>query len=142
MSLDAAIYAKVTSVATATIGTRMYPSIIPAKTRVGGVMINTPMPAVTYQRISTVPFRSHDGPSGLVRARFEIVAWADTNVAAKGLADVIRVGLDCIGWTTGGDVVQVAWVDGEMLVYEDNTTTDEPRYGVAMEFLFLHNETT
>lgn len=135
MSLDAALYSKLTGTAgiTAVIGTRMYPSIIPQ---------GATLPAITYQRISTVEFTSHDGPSGLVRARYEIIAWAETNAAALSLAALVRIALDCLGWTQSSDTVQVGFRETEELVYEDGTDTDRPRYGVAQQFVFLHNEAT
>lgn len=135
MSLDSAIYGKLTGTAGISnlVSTRVYPVLAPA---------GASMPAITYQRISTVEYTSHDGPSGLVRARYEIVAWSSTNVAARTLADLIRVTLDCTAWVQSSDTVQHGWRDSEELVYDDGTDADRPRFGVSMQFVFLHNEAT
>ena len=42
------------------------------------------------------------GPSGAVRPRFQIEAWAETYSAAKGLANLIRAALDGKEYTEDG----------------------------------------
>lgn len=70
---------------TALVGTRIYPMLIPQ---------GAAMPAVTYQRISTVRPGSLRGPVGQADPRIQVNSWADTYGTAKALADQVRRSLD------------------------------------------------
>jgi Protein of unknown function (DUF3168) len=76
---------------TALVGSRIYPMVIPQ-----GVV----MPAIAYQRISTVRPGSLRGPSGIADPRLQVNCWADTYGTAKTVAEEVRQSLD--GWDVNG----------------------------------------
>lgn len=63
----------------ASVGTRVYPGRLPQ---------GATMPAITYNRISTVRDASHSG-AGLAWARFQLDCWAETYGAADTLATAV-----------------------------------------------------
>jgi len=64
----------------ALVGTRIYPLLIP---------LDATLPAVAYQRISGPFEAAHDGPTGLVRARMQIMCVGETYAAARGVTMAI-----------------------------------------------------
>lgn len=69
------------SAVSALVGTRIYPLVMPQD----GLL-----PAVVYQRVSTVPITSLDGDSGLDAVRMQSSCWATTYLGARILADAVR----------------------------------------------------
>lgn len=63
------------------VSTRIYPLIAPQ---------DSAMPAVVYQRVSTVPVNSLAGDSGLDAVRIQISCWASTYAGAKSLAVAVK----------------------------------------------------
>lgn len=59
-------------------------------------------PLIVMQRVTGNRIHHLGGPSGAVRPRFQIEAWAETYAAAKGLANLIRAALDGKEHTQGG----------------------------------------
>ena len=53
-----------------------------------------PLPALVYQRVSTVPENSLDGFSGLDAVRLQFSCYAKTLIEAKELAVLLRAALD------------------------------------------------
>ena len=51
-------------------------------------------PLIVIQRVTGSRVHHLSGPSGAVRPRFQIEAWAETYSAAKALANLIRKALD------------------------------------------------
>ena len=49
-----------------------------------------PLPAVVYQRVSTVPVTSLDGDSGVDAVRIQVSCWAETYSGARALASAVR----------------------------------------------------
>jgi len=72
---------------TSIIADRLYPVLLPDE---------SPLPAVTYQVISTTPLYALDGRINLTRYRIQIDVWAawPNYAQAKTLAEAIRVVLD------------------------------------------------
>lgn len=68
----------------ALIGDRCYPVELPQGATV---------PAVTYQRVFGTEGITHDGPSGLGRARLQLDCWADTYSEAVGVSHAITSAL-------------------------------------------------
>ena len=77
------------------VGSRIYRGIRPQ---------GTPLPAITFQRISTTPVNSAEGQGSTIFARFQIDCWAATQSFCRDLADAVRgngsTGLG--GWTRLG----------------------------------------
>ncbi len=65
----------------ALIGERVYPLVLPQ---------GAALPAITYQRISSVRESSHEGPSGLAHPRFQLNCWSGTYAGARAMADAVR----------------------------------------------------
>ena len=55
-------------------------------------------PAITYQRIASVPVNSLAGSSGLDRVRMQIDCWAGTYQAAAELAEAVRTLMAAAGF--------------------------------------------
>lgn len=87
MTIEEALYSYLSTYAglTASVGTRIYPNVIPS---------DASLPAVAYQRISTARVRSHEGPSNLSHTRIQFTCVADSYSAVKSVADQIRAALD------------------------------------------------
>lgn len=73
------------SAVTDLISTRLYPLIVPQ---------DADLPAVAYQRITGAPAHSHEGPSGLARARIQLTIVAASYSEAKAVAEAVRQALD------------------------------------------------
>lgn len=91
-------------------GTRIYPLILPA---------DPVLPCITYQRISTVPQYTMDGPTGFITARVQIDLWADSYSSAKALASAVQAVLDGFtGTLSNGVLVLDIRIDGALDAYE------------------------
>jgi len=62
------------------------------------------LPAITAQRISTVPFHTHQGPAGVSESRWQVVVWASTMESAAIVADAVQANLDCFSGSLAGVV--------------------------------------
>ncbi len=71
------------------------------------------MPAVTYQRISTVEPVDLDGMPGLCRIRLQVDCWAPTQDAAEELAEAVKAKLRGFSGTVEGRSIKGVFVDGE-----------------------------
>lgn len=108
-------YLKTVAGLTALISTRIYAFAIPQEAT---------LPCVTYQRISTPRYPSHDtsGASGnLSRPRVQFDAWATTYSSAKAITDQLRAALNGKKGSTGGVTLQGALVVEEAPTYEPET---------------------
>lgn len=99
-----------TSGVAALIGARLYPL-----TRPQGVTL----PAVRYQRISTVADAAHDGATGLAQCRFQFSIHASSYASAAAVAQALRRALHGQRGTVGpGSSTLVA---GDLDDYEPTT---------------------
>ena len=94
------------------------------------------MPALAYQRISSVPARSHSGFANLTRTRMQIVVEAATYASAKAVATAVRRALESYVGTQGSVSIRGAFVENESDGYLD--TVEAPV--VRMDVAFQHNE--
>jgi hypothetical protein len=124
--LEATLYTKLSTTAgiAALVGTRIYPMIMPQ---------GSTYPAVTFQRIATEPREScMVADCGIVRARIQITAWADTFTAAKAVADQVRQALQ--RWTGTG--IQGSFIIGEYDLYDEEAL----KYGAAIDAEVVYTE--
>lgn len=54
---------------------------------------NGTIPCIVYQRISTLPMRSHSG-NYMERPRFQISCWGTTYAQAKTVSEAVKTALD------------------------------------------------
>lgn len=67
---------------------RIFPIVIPQ---------GTPLPCVTYQRLSGIPANTLSGHSGLEKIDLEIDAWARNYFEAKDVAKAVRAAMPTDG---------------------------------------------
>jgi hypothetical protein len=118
----------------AIIGTRVHPGSIPQDGTV---------PAIVYQRISTLRETDLDGPSDMVNVRMRLDLWHNTYAGVKALADAVRVALNGVGLASphllGAEPVQFVYLDndGDLPDFEG----DRRDYRVAQDWIVIHTET-
>lgn len=96
------------------------------------LLVQSPeLPAVVYQRISTVRDHSHDGPVGLVSARFQFSCWAESYAEAKALAADLRVALDGFKGTVAGTRIDGIFSAGE----HDDFDQEPQRFRVIADYV-------
>ena len=126
--IEATLYTRLSTFAglTALVSTRIYPLICPQ-----GVTY----PAVTYQRISTMPREVAMGSDpGIARARIQVSAWGVTYSSVKAIADQIRLALERYN-TTG--------IFGTFIIAENDLYDEEAlKYGVAVDAEVMFSEVT
>lgn len=114
MTIEADLYTKLTGASAVSdlVGTRVYPLNLPQKPA---------YPAVTYQRISTVPVKVMGTTSArvaLMQARFQIDAWASTPDGATALADAVFAAIE--GWSkTAATAVRDTALDNRIEDFEE-----------------------
>jgi hypothetical protein len=103
---------------TALIGTRVFE---------GGIPQGETLPCVTYNRISTPRYNTHDtsGATGLASPRFQFDAWAATYTSARAISDQIRSALNgykgAVTVGTGSITIQAALVEDERVNHSPDT---------------------
>jgi hypothetical protein len=132
MTLEEGLFAQLTMDpdVSAIVGDRVYPLIMPQ---------GSPLPAVTYQRISSARFYAHDGPSGLARPMIQLSCWAESYDEAKQVAALVRKALESASGTLGGQdgvPVQGIRVEDEVDLYEDNP----PVFRTDLDTVFWYEE--
>lgn len=96
----------------ALISTRLYPLLLPQRPT---------LPAVTYQRISTMTIPTRDEPhASLGRPRFQFNVWAATFASARAVAQQLRVALPTLQQASNPRV-DVALLQDDQDVYEADT---------------------
>ncbi len=95
-------------------------------------------PYIALQKISDVMLHSHDGPSKLAEARFQLSCYATTYAAVKGVAAAIQAAIDGYTGTMGGAggvfVGRCFWDNETDLGFSD----DLKLYGVAVDYIISH----
>ena len=95
------------------------------------------LPALTYLRVSTTRDQSHDGPTGLVSARYQVNVHAATYSQAASLAAEVVALLNGFGGELGGsDVGNVEVSDEVDLGWIDDTQS----YQVAVDAIIHYKE--
>lgn len=84
--IEPALFARLSTFAglAALVGTRIYPGVAPQ---------NTALPFVTYRRVSAVRPGLFGVDAGIVNARMQLDAFAETYAAMRAVVDQVRAGL-------------------------------------------------
>lgn len=109
-----------------TAGDRIYPLVLPPQVT---------LPAVAYQRITTVRDRVLSGFNGYQSNRFQFTSWAERYEDTRYLADEIITALEDYSGTIGGTTIQAIAVAGEVDLYEP----ESKRYGIATDFMITYS---
>lgn len=127
LAADASIAAAVTEGGIS----RIFPVVLPAGVK---------KTSIVYTRISGEGDYTMAGPSGYVRPRYQIDAWALTVPTAASLANFIKVALDGFSGAmgTGANAVDVqgVFVAGEREDYDDKIEM----YRVSRDYFIHHGE--
>lgn len=120
--IETDLVARITSdsAITAVIGARVYPWRPPE---------NATKPYITYQCAAEDHNRHLLGPSGLVRAAYQFDCWAVTHLAARTLANLLRLRLDNYTSSTGTHEIQRIKLTNALDNWEFQTGGTEDIYG-------------
>lgn len=111
----------------ASVGGRVDPKKLPQ---------NPTYPHLTYELVSDPRLHSHDGPDGLVTARYQVTPWSPSYAAMKTAQDEIRAALDgFVGDMNGHHVASVMHAGGRDL-YDDEV---EVHFG-PVDYLISYKE--
>jgi hypothetical protein len=134
VSLERALYARLTLAPALPIGTRVYPVAAP---------LAVAFPYAIYARVSAVRARGTTAPSGLTSARVQIDVYSDAYTGARAAADAIRKRLD--GWRAL--VTGSGWscrVEGTSLLSDQDLHEPEIRpealFRVSQDYVIHHIE--
>ena len=127
MSLERAIKADLDN--NVGVGRRVYPSVIPEGAQ---------LPAITYQRVSTMRHHCMGGDAALQRPRMRIDCWGKTYGDAKTVADAVVARYQNKSGTLGAGSNTVSKV--AVLTADESDAYDEDarRYGVRLDFFVFH----
>jgi hypothetical protein len=95
-------------------------------------------PAIVIQRISTPRERTLSGPSGLASPRIQVGCYADSGIAGKQLAAIVRGEFDGFRGklSAGGTMVDECSVLDERSLYDD----DVEKFVTQLDFEIWHQE--
>jgi hypothetical protein len=113
MAIEELIFARLDGFAglTALVADRVYVGILPQ---------DVALPAVSWRRVTGDRLRAMVADPGLVRARFQFDAWAETYLAARDVREQLRLALE--RWSDAGPpAVQATFFLSEIDLYEDDT---------------------
>lgn len=88
---------------------RIYPVLLPQ---------DPTYPALTYQLISDPRGHTHDGPDGLVDARYQITTWSRVYADVKDTTNAVRLALDGFKGVWGPFFVGLIFHDGGVDLYD------------------------
>lgn len=129
MTIEADLYTKLTGAATAA-GSRVYPLNLPQKPA---------YPALSYQRISTVPVKVMGLTSArvpLIQSRFQVDAWGVTPDSAQALADEVFTAIE--GWNkTAATAVRDTALDSRIEDFEEGLPAPG-LFRVTQDFLITY----
>jgi hypothetical protein len=106
----------------------VYPAYLPER---------TPRPAIVYRRISTTSVLTHDGPSDLLEARFQISAHAETHPEALTIARTIRARLNGTSPSTVLATVDLVTIENEL---DLGFTPDALGWEITLDAIFRYKE--
>lgn len=126
MTIEEVIFQRVTTGLASLIATRCYPLNVPQ---------DAPLPAVTYQIISSVPQFSHNGYTNLTETRVQFTALADDYEGLKTLYAALLALFNAVRFATaGGPTVQLARIDNSL---DDFDVTDFEPLG-RLDVMLIH----
>lgn len=128
-TIEEAIYAKLNGDVniSALVSTRIYPLKMPDK---------TPMPAITYFRVSGPRVEHFQGSSTLAHPLYQIDAWGKTLREVINLSSKIRNALQGYAGTIASVRIQGILFENDTDLYEEDTET----YHRAMDFRIWYDE--
>lgn len=136
--VEAALYKIVTTnaAATAVIGTRLYPLVIP---------YGVTLPAVAYQRISTSRAAAHTTVSsrGLAEGLYQFSCVGTSYATAKSASSVVRGALDQYSGTVSGVAgvtIDRVHCQNEIDLYNELPDTRQSRYTATVDFTVWYVE--
>jgi len=94
------------------------------------------LPAVTFQRISTVPLYSHEGFSHYTECRFQVSCWAVKHGDVREIASEVRDILEGYKGMMGATYVHRAFCIGDIDMYEPATNI----YHAPLDFMVAFEE--
>lgn len=92
------------------------------------------LPAVTYQRVSTIRVADYDGMVTEASARFQLDCWAETQGQARTVANQLMQALLGYNDDMQGQFVQIPEMSNDFDSYE----TETGLYRVITEFVIWH----
>lgn len=110
---------------TSLVGARIYPVIMPQ---------GATKPAVTYQLISAPREIASVRDPGMVRSRYQFMAWAATNLAARAVIKQVRLALERY---SSGDMAN-AFIETEYDVFDEAAIL----HGRGLDVIVNHTEDT
>lgn len=110
--IEAALYEYLTgyTALVTLVAKRIYPDILPQ---------NSPMPAITYQRISTLPYQTRDG-AGYQRPRIQFSCYGNSALGAMQLVQTLETALLAFA-RSDSPRVDVALIEGRTQNYDPDT---------------------
>ncbi len=104
-------------------------------------MVDTLYPCIILFREATDRVYDHDGASGLVQARFEIVSMDKSYKQAKDLADLVRARINTFRGTMGTTTIDSILMSNEsdFLTMKNNAKT--AFYAIPQEYDIHYRET-
>lgn len=129
---EEALRARLVAVAgvTALVSSRVYPVKLPQ---------SATLPAVTYQRISTVREGAMGADSDIVRVRVQVTSWADSYSGVKSLSEAVRAALQRYSGTSAAVDVRDCFLDSELDLYGEDES-EAGVHAVAQDFILIHRE--
>ncbi len=116
----------------ALVAARIYPLVMPQEPA---------YPCITYRRVASERMQGVQTDPGVVRARLQVTAWAETYDACKGLAEQIRLALERHGSAvTGTAIAGVTVYDIFMGSEADAYEPELDKFAQAIDFTVVHAE--
>ncbi len=106
------------------------------------VVTGLSLPAISFQKVSGEPDRTHQGSNGLDQSRIQVDAWSQTYEQAKDLGKAIRSALeDSRGLTSGTNILGSGLESDNDFFEPDRPTQDseERIYRVSADYFFWHD---
>ena len=119
MSFETALYTRLSSQLSSTVGTRIYPTVAPS---------SATLPYLVYFKVSADKQYAHSGASSLSVDRVQVSVFSTGYLVAKNIAAAVVTALE--GWTSA-----VVFKANERDIYEDDTKT----FHIPVDFRVWHN---
>ena len=93
------------------------------------------LPAIVYNRISSLRSRTHDGDSNLSKPRIQYSIWADTDTAVMALADAFEDEFKSFSGTAGSSTVYATIVENRLSLIDEESKF----YHIPSELISQYN---
>lgn len=102
---------------------------------------DTEIPYIVLQKISAPRVHSHDGASGLARARFQFTVFAETYKEAKEIAQAMQAILQGYSGTSEDVEIQAILYDNETDGFAINSRSASGNlYYIATDYIVRHKD--